>query len=68
MKQLTLKSLRINLNETQSDAASNCGVSRDTWSSWERGITFPNVPQIQKITSHYGINYDEINFLPNSTV
>ncbi|MDF7636960.1 helix-turn-helix transcriptional regulator [Leuconostocaceae bacterium ESL0958] len=68
MAMLTLKALRSNMNETQAQAAKIIGVSPDTWMNWENAKTFPNVRQINKITSHYGVTYDEINFLPRSTV
>ncbi|WP_338380522.1 helix-turn-helix transcriptional regulator [Fructobacillus cardui] len=62
MAKLTLRALRSNKNETQAQAAKNIGVSPDTWMNWENQKTFPTVIQVNKIISHYGVNYDEINF------
>lgn len=60
---MTLKAIRTNLGMTQYEAAKLLGVESRTLSSWENGRTFPNVPQIRKIESEYGVKYDDINFL-----
>ena len=60
---ITLKAARINKGYGQDEAAKLIGVSSDTLSNWERGITFPDVPKIRKIEYVYGIKYDDINFL-----
>ena len=64
--QMTLKALRINRGETQEETAKNVGVSTDTWSNYENGKTFPDVPVIQKIEKHFGVKYDNINFLSSN--
>ena len=61
---LTLKALRVNSGYDQKKAAQLIGVTPETLGSWERGITFPNVPQITKIEKLYGVNYADINFSP----
>lgn len=60
---ITLKAARINKGYGQDEAAKLIGVSSDTLSNWERGITFPDVPKIRKIEIVYDIKYDNINFL-----
>ncbi|MGN1283861.1 MAG: helix-turn-helix domain-containing protein, partial [Candidatus Limosilactobacillus intestinavium] len=45
--QLTLKALRVNQGMTQEEAAKAVGVSEYTWSNYERGKSFPNVPTIK---------------------
>ena len=47
--QMTLKALRINKGETQEETAKGIKVSTDTWSNYENGKTFPDVPVIQRI-------------------
>lgn len=64
--QMTLKALRINKGETQEETAKNVKVSVDTWSNYENGKTFPDVPVIQRIEKHFGVKYDNIKFLPNN--
>ena len=36
------------------------------YSNWERGKSFPNVPQLKRIEEAYGVTYNELIFLPNS--
>lgn len=64
--QMTLKALRINKGETQEETAKGIKVSTDTWSNYENGKTFPDVPVIQRIEKHFGVKYDNINFLSNN--
>lgn len=65
---MTLKAVRINKGLTQTQAAEYLGVNRDTVCRWESGKSFPTVPQIKKIESLYGVSYNDINFLPESSV
>ena len=63
---LTLKALRVNVGLDQITAAKRIGVTPETLSNWERGKSFPNVPQITKIEELYGTTYADINFLPSN--
>lgn len=63
---LTLKALRVNAGLDQKSAAATLGITPETLSNWERGITFPNVPQITALEKLYGTTYAEINFLPSN--
>ncbi|HHW6483062.1 TPA: helix-turn-helix transcriptional regulator [Staphylococcus aureus] len=56
---VTLKTLRAKYDLTQAKA----GVSADVWHNWEKGKTFPNVPQLKKIEEKFDISYDDIIFL-----
>ncbi|MCI8362234.1 MAG: helix-turn-helix transcriptional regulator [Clostridia bacterium] len=60
----TLKALRINKGLSQDEASRLIGVSTDTLSNYERGITYPDVPIIKNIEEVYGIEYKDIIFLP----
>ena len=62
---ITLKAARVNKNLTQEQAAELLGVTATIIGNWERGITFPKVPMIQKIEQVYGIPYSDIIFLPS---
>ncbi len=59
----TLKALRVNAGLDQKAAAEVIGVTPETLGSWERGKTFPSVPQINKIEELYKVSYADINFL-----
>lgn len=61
---ITLKAARVNKNLTQKEAAERLGVTAEVVGNWERGITFPKIPMIQKIEELYGLPYSEIIFLP----
>ena len=63
---MTLKALRTNAGLNQRSAAAKLGVTPETLSSWERGTTFPNVPQIERISLLYNVSYNDINFLPKN--
>lgn len=59
----TLKALRVNAGLDQKAAAEVIGVTPETLGSWEKGRTFPSVPQINKIEELYKVSYADINFL-----
>ena len=60
---ITLKAARVNRGYTQREAAVLIDVTEDTISNWERGKSFPNVPQLKKIEEVYGVNYNDLIFL-----
>ncbi|MBQ9953120.1 MAG: helix-turn-helix transcriptional regulator [Clostridia bacterium] len=63
---VTLKSARVNAALTQSQAAKQLEISVDTLRNWENMATFPNAKQIAKIELVYGVNYNDIIFLPKN--
>lgn len=67
MKKITLRAARTNANLTQNEAAERIGVSRDTISNWENGITSPSVEKFKQIEKVYGVSYDDLDFLPLNT-
>lgn len=64
---LTLKAARVNKRLTQKDAAKLMGVSRNVISNWERQISFPDVLQVKRIEEVYGLQFQEIIFLPSES-
>ncbi len=64
---LTLKAARVNKGLTQKDAAKLMGVSRNIISNWERQISFPDVLQVKRIEEVYGLQFQEIIFLPSES-
>ena len=52
---LTLKAARINAGLTQKKAAEKLGVTEQTISNWENGITYPDVLQGDRIRAIYEI-------------
>lgn len=60
---ITLKAARVNRGYTQREAAVLIDVTEDTISNWERGKSFPNVPQLKKIEEVYGVTYNDLIFL-----
>lgn len=65
---LTLKAARINAGLKQTEAAAKLDVSVDTLSNWERGKTYPDVPQLKQIEDLYGVEYRDIIFCLNTSV
>jgi DNA-binding XRE family transcriptional regulator len=62
MEKMTLKALRVNVGLVQKEAAKQIGVSNKTLLNWEKGNTYPNQKQIEKICEVYKTSYDCINF------
>lgn len=62
IERMTLRALRINKNMKQTDLACAVGVSRDSVSSWERGITKPTVDKITLICEALEVGYDDIQW------
>ena len=62
---ITLKAIRINKGETQEEAAKGIGIAVETLANYEKGLTFPDIPVLQKIEQHYGVSYNDINFFCN---
>ena len=67
MARMTLKAARVNAGYTQKEAAERLGVSNTTLCNWENGVSFPDVPYIEKICELYGLSYDDIIFLPSQS-
>lgn len=61
---ITLKALRVNAGYTQVEAAKALNITPETLSNWERGKSFPTVPQIKEIEKLYSTKYADIQFLP----
>lgn len=66
--EITLSAARVNAGYDRKAAADKLGITSETLSNWENGITFPNVPQIIKIENLYGVKYADIRFLPKNSV
>lgn len=65
---ITLKAARVNAGFTQKEAANKLGVSQSTLSSYEKGRSFPDVPQIKAIEDLYGVSYSDLIFLQHGTI
>ena len=63
---ITLKAARVNRGLKQTEAAAKLGISPEALARWEKGKSFPTVPQITKIEELYGVSYADINFLPSN--
>lgn len=68
MRKMTLRAARVNKDLTQKEVADEIGVSNRTVSKWENGICMPNSKYIDKICELYDANYDELIFLPSSSL
>lgn len=65
---LTLKAARVNVNLSQKDAAKALNVSNKTLCSWEKGLSVPKADKIDAICELYKVPYDNLIFLPSSSL
>lgn len=57
---LKLKQARINSGITQENIARQLGVSRQTVSNWERGVFYPDIVSIIRLSEIYDISLDNL--------
>lgn len=50
----------------QDEAAKKIGISKDTLGNYERGKSYPDIPILKKIEEVYGVDYDQLIFLPSN--
>lgn len=62
MPKITLAAARKNAELTQAQVAEALNVARSTIRNWEKGITFPKQPMIEKMCELYNVPYDYIRF------
>ena len=65
---ITLKAARVNKGLTQKEAAKLIGISLPSLAKYENGDRFPSIPTLKNMEAVYGVTYDDIIFLPDSTV
>lgn len=63
MSQITLAAARVNAGLTQLYVAKILDVDPSTVRNWEKGLTFPKQPYIEKMCELYGVAYDNIKFV-----
>ena len=61
---ITLKAARVNAGLTQKEAAKRLKISKGTLTSYEKYRTIPGVDTAKKIAALYGLEVDDIIFLP----
>lgn len=61
---LTLKAARINKGLSQKQAAQALGIAEDTLSNYERGKSYPDIKILRLIEKIYGVEYNNLIFLP----
>ena len=59
---ITMAAARVNAGLKQGEAAAKIGVMPQTLRNWEKGKTAPNISQVNKMCSLYGISADYIFF------
>lgn len=68
---LTLKACRIIADIKAEELAKAAGVTVDTLYKWEKGKSFPNMPQMNKIVQYFAdkgfyVEVNEINFFKSN--
>ena len=59
---ISLKAARVNAELTQKQAAQKLGISQVTLQNYEKGITFPTMNMVDKISELYDFPKDYIFF------
>ena len=59
---LTLRAARINKGLSRQEAVKLLGVGVSTIGNYERGVSYPDVPVIQRMEQVYGVSYAEMIF------
>jgi len=67
MAGITLAAARVNVRLSQKEAATKLNVSNKTLCNWENGKSFPKPEQINAICALYGVQYDDLIFLPSKS-
>ena len=62
MNELSLKAARVNAGMSLEEAAKSLGCAKSTLISWEKGRTYPNVPNLKKIEEVYKVDIAFIKF------
>lgn len=57
---VSLKGARVEAGLTQKQAGSAIGVTKETVSNWERGITSPTAVQLERLCRVYGVELSDI--------
>ena len=57
---ITLRAARVNAGLTQSKAAKEIGVTRDTLSNWENGKSYPDIHSLLLLSNLCGISLDQL--------
>ena len=55
-----LRSLRVSRNLTQEALAAAMGVSPQSVSKWERGVSLPDVSMLPELSVYFGVSMDEL--------
>ncbi|MBS4931774.1 MAG: helix-turn-helix transcriptional regulator [Clostridiales bacterium] len=62
MEKLPIKALRATKNLTQKEVAEKLGVNRNTYMNWENYKTYPNIPQLIKLSEVFECSLDTFYF------
>lgn len=50
---VTIKAARVNAGFTLKDAAAKIGVTKETLSRWERGLSSPTLEKVERLAAAY---------------
>ena len=55
-----IKALRTDRDLTQMDITKICGVTDGAVSTWERGVAYPRMDALQKLSDYFGIKISDL--------
>ena len=64
----TLQAARVNKRLSRAKVCKILGIGSNTIYMWESGRSTPNAIQIGKLCELYGVKFEQLNFLPDSSV
>ena len=63
-----IKRIRTAKGINQTELAEKIGVPRQTVSSWEKGVSFPNIEMLEKMSTVFDLPIDELLYLQSHKV
>ena len=67
IEKLPFKVHRAKANMTQEDVAKSLGINRNTYSSWEKYKTYPDVIQLIRLADVFECSLDAFYFPPKAS-
>lgn len=65
IRQYTLKELRARKNITQLQAASELGISVQTYNAWEKDLSNVAISKVMALADYFGVTINEISLSSN---
>jgi transcriptional regulator with XRE-family HTH domain len=68
IKKISLKAARVNAGYSIADVCRKLNISSSAICAWENGKRSPKVNTVFELCKLYGVDYDDIYFLPQTSL